>query len=403
MKWIEDGVCAPKGFRASGIASGIKNNGSLDMAMLLSDVPCVTAAVFTTNKVKAAPVKYCIAALKENNAIQGIICNSGNANACTPDGLDVAEQTAKIACEYSGLNARFLTASTGVIGMPLNIEYFKEGIPKLSMLLSKQGNNNASKAIMTTDTIQKQFAVEFEIDGKKCVIGAMAKGSGMIHINMATMLAFFTTDVNIDHHILDTAFKDIIIKTFNQVSVDGDTSTNDTAIILANGLAQNTQIVEKDAAYNAFCDALTAVATKIAKTLAKDGEGATKLIECSAKGFPSDKTARAAAKAVISSNLVKSALFGEDANWGRIICALGYSPAKFPVDNIDIKLKSEFGEIEVCKNSQSVCFSEEKATQILSSDEIIIEVNANSGAGAGNAWGCDLTYDYVKINGEYRS
>lgn len=403
LKWIEGGVCAPDGFRAAGIASGIKKAGALDMAMILSDVPCNTAAVFTTNKVKAAPVLYNIAALKENSKAQGIICNSGNANACTPNGLEVARETAKIAGEYSGLDARFLTASTGVIGTPLDIVYFRTGIPKLALLLSKDGNGAAANAIMTTDTVQKQFAVEFEIDGKKCHIGAMAKGSGMIHINMATMLAFFTTDIAIDETLLNRAFKEIIIKTFNQVSIDGDTSTNDTAIILANGMSQNTQIVNKDESYDTFYVALNAVAIKIAKALAKDGEGATKLIECRAKGFPNEKTALSVAKTVVKSSLVKSAIFGEDANWGRIICAIGYTPEEFNTDKIDIRLKSEYGEAEVCRNSSAVNFDESKAAKILSSDEIIIEINANCGSAFGSAWGCDLTYDYVKINGEYRS
>lgn len=403
MNWVEGGVCASRGFRASGIASGIKKNGSLDMAMILSDVPCKSAAVFTTNKVKAAPVKYCINKLKENKSAQGVICNSGNANACTSDGYEVAEKTADLAREYSGINAEFLTASTGVIGVPLNIEYFKEAIPKLALLLSKKGNDDAARAIMTTDTVDKQFAVEFEIEGKLCHIGAMAKGSGMIHINMATMLAFFTTDVNIDAVLLDKAFKEIIIKTFNQVSVDGDTSTNDTAIILANGMTQNAQIEEKNDAYKTFYDGLEAVATRIAKSLAKDGEGATKLIECRAVDFPDDKTARKTAKTIVSSSLVKSAIFGEDANWGRIICAAGYSDGDFSADNINIELKSKFGSIEVCRHSVAVNFDEEEAAEILSAPEIIIEINANYGDGCGTAWGCDLTYEYVKINGEYRS
>lgn len=403
MNWIKGGVCVAEGFRAAGVSSGIKNNGALDMAMILSDVPCIAAAVFTTNKVKAAPVKYCMNALKESNTAQGIICNSGNANACTPDGMQIAETAADIAREYSGINARFLTASTGVIGAPLDIDYFNRGIPKLALLLSKEGGDDAAKAIMTTDTLEKQFAVGFEIDGVKCHIGAMAKGSGMIHINMATMLAFFTTDVNIDFKLLDKAFKDIVIKTFNQVSIDGDTSTNDTAIILANGLSQNPQICEENEAYNTFYNALEAIATKICKLLAKDGEGATKLIECFVYGFPTNQTARRVAKTIISSNLVKAAIFGEDANWGRIICAVGYSPDEFPTDKIDIKLKSEFGSIEVCRNSSAVAFDEEKAGRILSADDIIIEVNVNSGDGEGIARGCDLTYEYVKINGEYRS
>ena len=403
MNWIKGGICASDGFRASGIASGIKKNGALDMAMILSDIPCKAAAVFTSNKVKAAPVQYCINKLKENKYAQGIICNSGNANACTPDGYEIAERSASIASEYSGINAKFLTASTGVIGEPLNIEYFNEAIPKLSLLLSKSGNEDAAKAIMTTDTVKKEFAVEFKIGGVKCHIGAMAKGSGMIHINMATMLAFFTTDVDISANLLDKAFKEIIIKTFNQVSVDGDTSTNDTAIILTNGMAHNAQINAIDDAYRTFYDALASLAAKIAKSLAKDGEGATKLIECRTIKFPTDKTARNVAKSVVNSNLVKAAIFGEDANWGRIICAVGYSPDDFPVDNIDINLKSEYGLIEVCKHSGAVGFDEEKAVEVLSAPEIIIEINANCGVGEGIAWGCDLTYDYVKINGEYRS
>lgn len=403
MNYINGGICAPFGFRAAGIASGIKKNGALDMALIVSDVPCEASGVFTTNKVKAAPVQYCKEILAENSEVQGIICNSGNANACTLDGLSVAKLTDDIAKEYTATNAHFLTASTGVIGVPLDIEYFKLGIPKLSLLLSKQGGDDAAKAIMTTDTFEKQFAVEFILDGVKCHIGAIAKGSGMIHINMATMLSFFTTDVDIDSKLLDKAFKEIIVKTFNQVSVDGDTSTNDTAIILANGLAHNPKIQENNELYVTFYEALEAIATKIARSLARDGEGATKLIECKTVGFPNDKIARCVAKTIISSNLIKAAFFGEDANWGRIICAIGYSPAEFPVDKIDIELGSEFGSIEVCHNSSAVAFDEVKAAKILGADTITITVNANSGDGNGIALGCDLTYDYVKINGEYRS
>ena len=404
MKLIEGGVCAAKGYKASGLHCGIRQNATKkDLALILSEVPANAAAVYTTNLVKGAPLKVTKSHLSDGKA-QAVICNSGNANTCNADGIEIAESMSSLLSAELGIKAEdVIVASTGVIGQPLNIAPIAKAIPALAKSLSDDGNADAAAAIMTTDTIMKQAAVEFELDGKTCHLGGMAKGSGMIHPNMATMLVFITTDVSISAKMLQKALSSDVKKTFNMVSVDGDTSTNDMVSIMANGLAQNAEITEDDDAFKLFMEALNTVTMQLCRMIAGDGEGATKLLECKVSGAKDEETAKIVAKSVICSSLLKAAMFGADANWGRVLCAIGYSGAEVDVDKIDVSFKSKMGVIEVCRNGAGVAFSEDYAKGILLEKEIDILINLNDGDKNATAWGCDLTYDYVKINGDYRS
>ena len=399
------GVTAPQGFLASGIHCGLKkNNLKLDLALIYSEVPADAAGVYTKNKVKGAPI-YITKEHLANKKAQAIIINSGNANTCNgEDGLVKAKRMTEIQGKALKLKASdVLVASTGVIGVPLNIDAIKDGIPLLTERLSSDGFKDAAAAIMTTDTYKKQLAFEFFIQDKKITIGAMAKGSGMIEPNMGTMLSFITTDLNISGEMLNEALKESVKISYNRVSVDGDTSTNDMVLILANGLAKNNKIKEKDENYYIFLEVLNRLNIILAKMIAKDGEGATKLIECTISNCKSEKDAEILSKAVINSPLVKTAIFGSDANWGRILCALGYSGVNINPNKINLSFKSSIGEIQICKDGMALPFDEVKAKEILLQDEIAILINMNSGKYSSTAWGCDLSYDYVKINGDYRS
>lgn len=401
----DEGVTAPQGFLASGIHCGLKkNNLKLDLALIYSTVPANSAGVYTKNKVKGAPI-YITKEHLLNKKAQAIIINSGNANTCTgEDGLMKAKRMTELQGKALKLKTSdVLVASTGVIGVPLNIDAIKDGIPMLTERLSKEGFEDAASAIMTTDTYKKQLAFEFEINNKKVTIGAMAKGSGMIEPNMGTMLSFITTDLNISGEMLNEALKESVKKSYNRVSVDGDTSTNDMVLVLANGLAKNDEIVEKDESYYIFLEVLNNLNITLAKMIAKDGEGATKLIECIVSNCKCEKDAEILSKSVINSPLVKTAIFGSDANWGRILCALGYSGVNINPNKVDLSFKSSVGEIEICKDGMPLLFDEVMAKDILLQDEITILINMNSGKHFSTAWGCDLSYDYVKINGDYRS
>ncbi len=405
MKFIEGGVCAPKGFTANGILCGIKKGRTKnDLALIESEVPCAAAAVFTKNLVKAEPLKLTAKHIADGQA-QAIVANAGNANACTgSQGYDNALRTARAAAKYLGLKETdILVCSTGVIGQQINIDVIEAGMEKLCEGLSVSGNVAAREAIMTTDTTHKETAVQIELGGKSVTIGTMAKGSGMIHINMGTMLGFITTDCAITPKMLSAALKESIELTYNCVSVDGDTSTNDTLSILANGLAGNAIIKTKNADYREFVKALNAVNTAMAKKIAADGEGAEHLIECTVNGAKNDATARNLAKSVISSSLVKAAFFGKDANWGRILCAMGYSGELFKSEGTSVFFKSGAGEIEVFHQGVPLNFDEAKARAVLIEGEVAIRIELEDGKGSGTAWGCDLTYDYVKINGDYRT
>ncbi|MBR6692379.1 MAG: bifunctional glutamate N-acetyltransferase/amino-acid acetyltransferase ArgJ [Clostridia bacterium] len=404
MKFINGGVCASNGFTASGVHCGVrKNRTKNDIALIFSQVPASAAAVYTTNLVKGAPLEITKKNIS-NGIAQAIICNSGNANTCNADGLLIAKQTADYLAESLGIDKTdVVVASTGVIGQPLSIEPLKKGIPMLIESLSKDGCDMAAEGIMTTDTVKKEVAVEFEIDGKVCHIGGIAKGSGMIHPDMATMLVFITSDVAISPNMLQKALSSDIKNTFNMVSVDGDTSTNDMVVVLANGMANNKLIDEENEDFAIFMKALNTITVSLCRMIAGDGEGATKLLECFVKNAKDDKTAKTVAKSVICSSLLKAAMFGADANWGRVLCAIGYSKAEVDVNKIDVSFKSVKGEIEVCKLGAGVDFSEEIAKEILLEKEIEIVINLNDGNCDATAWGCDLTYDYVKINGDYRT
>lgn len=404
VKFTDGGVCAPAGFKAAGTACGIKGTkDKKDLALIVSDVMCSAAAVYTTNKVKGAPLKVTRDNIADGKAI-AVICNSGNANTCAPNGEEIARETCRITAENLGVKpGDIAVCSTGVIGQELYIKPFEEGIPELTDKLSYEGSAEAAEAIMTTDTVPKEVAVEFSLGGKICRIGGIAKGSGMINPNMATMLSFITTDVKISPAILDGALKETVKTSYNQICVDGDTSTNDMVVVLANGLAGNETIDEDGEALAAFKEALSKVTISLAKKLARDGEGATKLIECRVKGASSDKQARAVSKSVIASDLLKAAMFGADANWGRVLCAIGYAPGDFSTDDIDVEMSSAAGRVRVCQGSRHKEYSEEEASKILAEEEIIISVDMHQGSGSAVAWGCDLTYDYVKINGDYRS
>lgn len=404
IKFINGGVCAASGFKASGVHCGIrKNKTKKDLALICSDTVCNAAAVYTTNLVKGAPLTVTKKHISNGKA-QAIICNSGNANTCNANGIEIAEQMSKLAASELNINADdIVVASTGVIGQPLDIEPIAKGIPALAKTLSKNGSADAAEAIMTTDTTDKQIAVEFTAGGKVCKIGGIAKGSGMIHPNMATMLVFITTDVAISSEMLQKALSSDIQNTFNMLSIDGDTSTNDMVTVLANGMADNDEIVADGEDFKAFMTALNTVTVNLCRMIAGDGEGATKLLECKVMGAGSLNTAKTVAKSVVCSSLLKAAMFGADANWGRVLCAIGYSGAEVDVTKIDVSFVSNKGEILVCQNGAGVEFSEEKAKEILLEKEIVINVNLNSGEYCSTAWGCDLTYDYVKINGDYRT
>ena len=405
IKYIDGGVTAPKGFLASGIYCGLKkSNLQKDLALIYSEVPATAAGMYTKNKVKGAPI-YITKEHLTNKKAQAIIINSGNANTCNgDDGLNKAKKMTSLQAKELKLKADdILVASTGVIGVPLNIDAIKDGIPLLTEKLSKEGFDDASSAIMTTDTFKKQLALEFYIGTQKVTIGGMAKGSGMIEPNMGTMLSFITTDLSISPELLDEALKSSVTVTYNRVSVDGDTSTNDMILILANGLAENPTITEKDENYNAFLKILTEFNTIMAKNIAKDGEGATKLLECQIIGASTEEDAVVLGKSVINSSLVKTAMFGSDANWGRILCALGYTKIDFDPEKVDVSFESPAGSIKVCEAGSSLPFDEDKAKKILNENEVIIKVNLFLGDYSAYVWGCDLSYEYVKINGDYRS
>ena len=403
MRIIEGGVCAAKGFTANGIHCGIrKNRSKRDLSLIYSEVPAAAAAVYTQNLVKGAPLTVTERHLSDGRA-QAVICNSGNANTCNANGIEIALKTCGLLAAQLKINPDdVVVASTGVIGQPLDITPIKNGIKSLVSGLGKF-SKYAEEGIMTTDTKRKSVAVSFEIDGKECRIGGIAKGSGMIHPNMATMLVFITTDCAISSAMLKRALSTDIQSTFNMISIDGDTSTNDMVTVLANGLAGNKQITEEGEDFSVFMKALNTVTVALCRMIAGDGEGATKLLECSVKGADSEKTAKTVAKSVICSSLTKAAMFGADANWGRVLCAIGYSGADVDVNKIDVDFVSAKGSIAVCRNGAGVDFSEEKAKEILSEKEITISVNLNAGNFVSVAWGCDLTYDYVKINGDYRT
>lgn len=403
-KLCENGICTPKGFQASGIHCGIrKNRTKKDLALIYSEVPCNAAATYTLNKVKGAPIAVTKQHLQDGKA-QAIICNSGNANTCNANGVEIATQMCALCADALQLASEdIIVASTGVIGEPLSIDPFATHMEELVTKLSYEGGSDACEGIMTTDTFKKEFAVSFLLDGKECHIGGMAKGSGMIHPNMATMLAFLTSDVAISSEMLDEVVHEVVNDTFNMVSVDGDTSTNDMLCMLVNGLAGNEVIQEKDAAYAVFKDALMDICTEISRHIAKDGEGASKLLTCQVVHGNDTMTAKKVAKSVITSSLFKAAMFGKDANWGRILCAIGYCDAQFDINCIDVTLQSAYGSMPVCVNGAGCGFDEERAVKLLSEDEIIIFIDMKQGDAKATAWGCDLTYDYVKINGDYRT
>ncbi len=403
LKIISGGVCAPIGFTANGIHCGIrKNKVKKDLALIYSEKLASTAAVYTTNLVKGAPLTVTKENI-QNGYAQAVICNSGNANTCNANGIEIAKETCQILANELNIDATdVVVASTGVIGQTLDITPIKNGIPELVKGLGNK-SNDAVLGIMTTDTKPKEIAIEFTVGGKTCKIGGIAKGSGMIHPNMATMLVFITTDCNISSKMLQIALSNDIKNTFNMLSIDGDTSTNDMVSVMANGLAGNDEITDFGEDFDSFMNALNSVNVFLCKNIAGDGEGATKLLECKVCGGKNLETAKTVAKSVITSSLLKAAMFGADANWGRVLCAIGYSGADVDVNKIDVSFKSSKGEIIVCKNGAGVLFSEEIAKEILLESEIEILVNLNSGNEIATAWGCDLTYDYVKINGDYRT
>ena len=404
MKQINGGVCAAKGFLAGGVHCGIrKNKTKRDIALIWSEKRCATAAVYTKNLVKGAPLAVTKSNIADGYA-QAVICNSGNANTCNANGIEIAQTTCALLGEALNIPAEdVVVASTGVIGQQMTIDPIKAGIPELIKALSPDGSQMAAEGIMTTDTKLKEVAFEFEMGGKTCHIGGIAKGSGMIHPNLATMLVFITTDAAISPEMLQKALSGDVQNTFNMVSVDGDTSTNDMVTVLANGMAGNETVTAEGADFDAFMAALNSVTVYLCRCIAGDGEGATKLLECKVSGAPDLATAKTVAKSVICSALTKAAMFGADANWGRVLCAIGYSGADVDVDKIDVAFASKAGEIKVCENGAGIDFSEEKAKEILLCDEIEILVDLGMGDVKSTAWGCDLTYEYVKINGDYRT
>ena len=404
MKTINGGVTAAQGFTAAGIHCGIRRNTSKnDLSLIYSAVPCTAAAVYTTNLVKGAPLLVTKQHLADGRA-QAIICNSGNANTCNADGVEIAEAMSVLTAGELGIGASdVVVASTGVIGLPLSIDPIRNGIGELAARLSPDGSREAALGIMTTDTVAKEAAVEFTVGGKTCRIGGIAKGSGMIHPNMATMLVFITTDAAIAPALLQKALSGDVQNTFNMISIDGDTSTNDMVVVLANGTAGNPEINAEGADFDIFMKALNTVTVALCRMIAGDGEGATKLLECQVNGAKTLAIAKAVAKSVICSSLLKAAMFGADANWGRVLCAIGYAGVEVDVRKIDVSFKSAKGEILVCQSGAGVDFSEEKAKEILLEKEIEILICLNDGECSSTAWGCDLTYDYVKINGDYRT
>ncbi len=405
MTTINGGICAAKGFKASGVHCGIrKNKLKKDLSLIISEKKAVAAATYTTNLVKGAPLTVTKNNISDGFA-QAIICNSGNANTCNANGIEIAEGMCELVERYTGISAKdVIVASTGVIGQPLDITPIANGMPELINTLKYDGSLDAAEGIMTTDTRIKEIAVKFTVGGKECIIGGIAKGSGMIHPNMATMLVFITTDCNITHEMLSKALSSDVKDSFNMVSVDGDTSTNDMCCVMANGMAENDIIDTSDSAdFAEFKKALFAVTSYLCKMIARDGEGATRLIEVNVDGASDVATAKTVAKSVACSSLLKAAIFGADANWGRVLCAIGYSGADLDVNKVDVAFCSKAGKIDVCKNGAGVDFSEETAKTILLEEEIKILISLNSGDATATAWGCDLTYDYVKINGDYRT
>lgn len=405
FKFIDGTVTSPLGFTAQGVCASVKpsNNKKRDLALICCEKQCTAAAVYTKNLVKSSAIEITKKHLA-NGVAQAVIVNSGNANTCNANGIEIAERMCLIAAETLGIDPNdVIVASTGVIGQPLPIEPVLKGAAMMKGRLSKDGGTNAAEAIMTTDTVKKEIAAEMIIGGKKVTVGGIAKGSGMIHINMGTMLSFVTTDAAISAPMLDEALREAVEDSYNMVSVDGDTSTNDTLAIMASGLAGNKMITEKDSDYTAFVNGLTAALKELAKKLAADGEGATRLLVCTVDGAKSKKDAVTVSKSIICSSLLKAAMFGADANWGRVLCAIGYSGADVDIKKVDVSFKSDKGLIVVCKQGSGVDFSEEKAKEILLENEINILVSLNDGCGSAEAYGCDLTYDYVKINGDYRT
>jgi len=407
MKIIDGGVTAAKGFKAAATAAGIKYKDRSDMAMIYSEVPCKAAGTFTTNVVKAAPVLFDKKVVETSPYVQTVVVNAGIANACTgEEGYTYCEKTAQSAAKELGIaKEAVLVASTGVIGMQLPMERLEIGIQAMvpNLLETREAAHSAACAIMTTDTKSKEVAVTFEADGKVVTIGGMCKGSGMIHPNMCTMLGFLTTDVNISKELLEEALRENVKDTYNMISVDGDTSTNDTVLLIANGLSGNHEITNKDKNYKKFCEALNYVNTEIAKMMAGDGEGATALFEVKVVNAKTKDDAKVLAKSVICSSLTKAAIFGHDANWGRILCAMGYSGVEFNPDKVDLFFQSAAGKIQLIENGVALNYSEEEAKKILSEPEVTAMADVKMGVATATAWGCDLTYDYVKINADYRS
>ena len=404
MKACNGGVCAPAGFRAAGVHCGIrKNKSKKDLALIYSDTPCAAAAVYTQNLVKGAPITVTRENIADGRA-QAVLCNSGNANTCNADGPAVARRMCELAASACGLDPRdVIVASTGVIGQRLDISPIEASIGALKDALPETGSRDAAEAIMTTDTARKEVAVAFTVGGVECRLGGIAKGTGMIHPNMATMLVFLTTDCAISSELLQKALAADAADSFNMISIDGDTSTNDMVSILANGKAGNPPITAEGPDYDAFAAALAFVTRTLCRSIAKDGEGATKLLECRVSGARSLTDARTVAKSIICSSLVKAAMFGADANWGRVLCAIGYSGADTDPHGVDVSFSSEAGTVHVCEKGAGVEFSEETAKAVLSADEIRIDVTLHDGSAEATAWGCDLTYDYVRINGDYRT
>ncbi len=404
--FVDGGVCAAEGFAAAGVIAGIKkgNTTKRDLALIYCAEKCKAAALYTTNKVKGAPI-YVTKNHLEDGVAQAVIVNSGNANTCNDNGIEIAEKMCELAAKELRINVKdVLVGSTGVIGQPLSIEPVEAKIGQLVKELSNKKSSEACEAIMTTDTRRKEFAVEFQLDGRSCHVGGISKGSGMINPNMATMLAFITTDVAISTELLEKALRKVNSLTYNMVSVDGDTSTNDTLVLMSSGLAKNAEIICEDKNYDIFVNALYAVMMNLARETARDGEGATRLLECIVKGAPDEAVARSVAKSVIGSSLVKAAMFASDANWGRILCAIGYAEGDFDISKVSVELASDKkGKITVCVDGAGISFSEETASDILSDDEVKVLIDLHSGDGSAIAWGCDLTFEYVKINAEYRT
>ncbi len=404
--FVDGGVCAAEGFAAAGVIAGIKkgNTTKRDLALIYCAEKCKAAALYTTNKVKGAPI-YVTKKHLENGVAQAVIVNSGNANTCNDNGIEIAEKMCELAANALKIKVEdVLVGSTGVIGQPLSIEPIEAKMEQLVSELSPKKSSEACEAIMTTDTRKKELAVEFQLDGRTCHVGGISKGSGMIHPNMATMLAFITTDVAIKGELLEKALRKVNSLTYNMVSVDGDTSTNDTLVLMSSGLAKNAEINCEDKNYEIFVNALYAVMMNLARETARDGEGATRLLECIVTGAPNEDVARSVAKSVIGSSLVKAAMFASDANWGRILCAIGYAEGNFDISKVSVELASDKkGKITVCVDGAGISFSEETASDILSDDEVKVLIDMHSGDASAIAWGCDLTFEYVKINAEYRT